>query len=139
MYSVILTELGISVFNDKKMEKAFPFSNPVKEYLLVKNKESKLNELVNYLASTQRGVSVSDESLLVILKKYSIDCYLMDESELENTQAMKPQIIVDSGFASNLQDTLGKLREFALGLSSSKVTEVSESPDLHIIQAINSL
>ena len=51
----------------------------------------------------------------------------------------KPQIIVDSGFASNLQDTLGKLREFALGLSSSKVTEVSESPDLHIIQAINSL
>ncbi|MDH3362025.1 MAG: ribonucleotide-diphosphate reductase subunit beta, partial [Nitrosopumilus sp.] len=139
MYSVILTELGISVFNDKKMEKAFPFSNPVKEYLLVKNKESKLNELVNYLASTQRGVSVSDESLLAILKKYSIDCYLMDELELENTQATKPQIIVDSGFASNLQDTLGKLREFALGLSSSKVTEVSESPDLHIIQAINSL
>ena len=139
MYSVILTELGISVFNDKNMEKAFPFSNPVKEYLLVKNKESKLNELVNYLTSTQRGVSVSDESLLAILKKYSIDCYLMDESELETTQATKPQIIVDSGFASNLQDTLGKLREFALGLSSSKVTEVSESPDLHIIQAINSL
>ena len=67
MYSVILTELGISVFNDGKLDKAFAFSNPVKEYLLVKNKESKLNELVNYLASTQRGFSVSDESLLVIL------------------------------------------------------------------------
>jgi nucleolar protein 56 len=40
MYSVILTELGISVFNDGKIEKAFPFSSPVKEYLLVKNKES---------------------------------------------------------------------------------------------------
>ncbi|BDQ30289.1 NOP5/NOP56 family protein [Nitrosopumilus zosterae] len=139
MYSVILTELGISVFNDGKIERAFPFSNPVKEYLLVKNKESKLNELINYLASIQRGVSVSDESLLSILKKFSIDCYLMDASELNNIQATKPQIIVDSGFASNLQDTLGKLREFALGLSSSKVTEVSESPDLHIIQAINSL
>jgi len=139
MYSIILTELGISIFNDKKMEKAFPFSNPVKEYLLVKNKEAKLNEIINYLTSTQRGVSVSDESLLAILKKHFIDCRLMDESELEIIQATKPQIIVDSGFASNLQDTLGKLREFALGLSSSKVTEVSESPDLHIIQAINSL
>ena len=139
MYSVILTELGISVFNDGKLDKAFSFSNPVKEYLLVKSKESKLNELVNYLASTQRGFAISDESLLAILKKYSIDCHLMDESELDKIQTNKPQIIVDSGFASNLQDTLGKLREFALGLSSSKVTEVSQSPDLHIIQAINSL
>ena len=139
MYSTILTELGISVFNDEKLERAFSFSNPVKEYLLVKNKESKLNELVNYLASIQRGVSVSDESLLVILKKYSIDCYMMDGSELETVQSSKPQIIVDSGFASNAHDALGKLREFALGLSSSKVTEISESPDLHIIQAINSL
>ena len=139
MYSVILTELGISVFNDGKLDKAFAFSNPVKEYLLVKNKESKLNELINYLASTQRGFSVSDESLLAILKKYSIDCHLMESSELATVQDTKPQIIVDSGFASNLQDTLGKLREFALDFSSSKVTEVSESPDLHIIQAINSL
>ena len=139
MYSVILTELGISVFNDKKFEKAFPFSNSVKEYLSVKNKEAKLNELINYLASIQRVVTVSDESLLVILKKYSIDCQIMDATELETTQTTKPQISVDSGFASNLQDTLGKLREFALGLSSSIVTEVSQSPDLHIIQAINSL
>ena len=139
MYSVILTELGISVFNDEKLERAFSFSNPVKEYLSVKNKEAKLNELINYLSSIQRVVTVSDESLLVILKKYSIDVQIMEASELETIQTTKPQIIVDSGFASNLQDTLGKLREFALGLSSSIVTEVSESPDLHIIQAINSL
>ncbi|MCH2405345.1 MAG: ribonucleotide-diphosphate reductase subunit beta, partial [Nitrosopumilus sp.] len=139
MYSVILTELGISVFNDKKLERAFSFSNSVKEYLLVKNKEAKLNELINYLSSIQRVVTVSDESLLVILKKYSIDAQIMEASELETIQETKPQIIVDSGFASNLQDTLGKLREFALGLSSSIVTEVSESPDLHIIQAISSL
>jgi len=137
MYSVILTELGISVFNDKKLERAFPFSNSVKEYLSVKNKEAKLNELINYLSSIQRVVTVSDESLLVILKKFSIDAQIMEASELEIIQTTKPQIIVDSGFASNLQDTLGKLREFALGLSSSIVTEVSESPDLHIIQAIN--
>ena len=139
MYSVILTELGISIFNDGQVDKAFPFSNSVKEYLAIKNKESKPNELINYLAKIQRGVSVSDESLLAILKKFSIDCHLMEEDESEKIQANKPQIIVDSGFASNLQDTLGKLREFALGFSSTKVTEVSESPDLHIIQAINSL
>jgi len=139
MYSVILTELGISIFNDGQIDKAFPFSNSVKEYLAIKNKEAKPNELINYLAKIQRGVSVSDESLLAILKKFSIDCHMMDEVELEKIQSTKPQIIVDSGFASNLQDTLGKLREFALGFSSSKVTEVSESPDLHIIQAINSL
>jgi len=99
MYSVVLTELGISVFNDGKLDKAFSFSNPVKEYLLVKSKESKLNELVNYLASTQRGFSVSDESLLAIIKKYSIDCHLMEEYELDEIQTNKPQIIVDSGFA----------------------------------------
>jgi len=32
-----------------------------------------------------------------------------------------------------------KLREFAIQLSSSKVTEVSQSPDHHLIQAINTL
>lgn len=69
MYSVILTELGISVFNEEKLEKAFRFNNPVKDYLEIKNKEAKLNELINYLGSIQRGFSVSDESLLSILKK----------------------------------------------------------------------
>ena len=47
MYSVVLTELGISVFNDGQVDKAFAFSNPVKEYLAIKSKEAKLNELVN--------------------------------------------------------------------------------------------
>ncbi|MBM2819782.1 MAG: Pre-mRNA processing ribonucleoprotein, binding domain protein, partial [Nitrosarchaeum sp.] len=139
MYSVILTELGISVFKDEKLEKAFPFKDSVREYLSVKKKEARLIELVEYLRLMQRGVTTSDESLLVVLKKNSIDAQIMEESQLEKIQAIKPQIIVDSGFAQNLADALTKLREFAMGLSSSKVTEVSESPDLHIIQAINSL
>ena len=41
MYSVILTELGIAVFNEEKLERAFSFSNNVKEYLSIKNKEAK--------------------------------------------------------------------------------------------------
>ena len=139
MYSVILTELGIVVFKDEKMEKAFPFKDAVRDYLSVKKKESRLNELVDYLSPLQRGVTVSDESLMTLLKKSSIDAQMMEEAELEKIQAIKPQIIVDSGFAESVPEVLSKLREFAMGLSSSKVTEVSESPDLHIIQAINSL
>ena len=139
MYSVILTELGIAVFKDEKMEKAFPFKDSVRDYLSVKKKESRLNELVDYLSPLQRGVTVSDESLMTLLKKSSIDAQMMEEAELEKIQATKPQIIVDAGFAESIPGVLSKLREFAMGLSSSKVTEVSESPDLHIIQAINSL
>ncbi len=139
MYSVILTELGISVFKEEKLEKAFRFNNPVKDYLEIKNKDAKLNELINYLGSVQRGVSVSDESLLSILKRNSIDSQLMDSEDRDRVQSSKPEIIVESEFASNPQDALGKLRGFALGISSSRVTEFSESPDLHIIQAINSL
>ena len=130
---------GISVFNEEKLEKAFPFSDPVKDYLSVKNKETKLYDLVNYLSSLQRGVSTNDSSLVNVLKKNSIDAQIMEEEELDKIQTSKPQIIVDSGFAENIPEVLNKLREFALGLSSSKVTKISESPDLHIIQAINSL
>ena len=45
MYSVILTELGISVFKEEKLEKAFRFNNSVKEYLEIKNKEAKLERI----------------------------------------------------------------------------------------------
>jgi nucleolar protein 56 len=139
MHSVILTEFGISVFNEGKLEKAFPFSDPVKDYLSIKNKQARLDELVDYLTPLQRGVATNDSALVNILKKNSIDIQIMEETELEDIQSSKPQIIVDSGFAENIPDSLSKLREFAIGLSSSKVTTVSESPDLHIIQAINSL
>jgi len=139
MHSVVLTEFGISVFNDESLEKAFPFSNPVKNYLEVKNKEANLGQLIDFLTSLQRGVVTNDSSLVSVLKKNSIDIQLMDEEELEAIQSSKPHILVTSGFADSPSDALSKLREFALGLSSSKVTKVSESPDLHIIQAINSL
>jgi len=139
MHSVILTELGISVFDEGRLVKTVQFLDPVREYLSVKNKEAKLNELVDFLGSLQRGVTTNDSSLVSFLKKNSIDIQMMEEEELEEIQSSKPQIIVDSGFAKNISEALDKLREFAMGLSSSKVTKVSESPDLHIIQAINSL
>ena len=139
MYSVILTEFGISVFNEEKLEKAFPFSDPVMDYLSIKNKETRLDGLVDYLSPLQRGFTTNDSSLVILLKKNSIDIQLMEEEDLDKIQSSKPQIIVDSGFANDIPEVLNKLREFALGLSSSKITKVSESPDLHIIQAIGSL
>ena len=140
MHSVILTELGIAVFDDGILQKSLPFKEPVKEYMAVKSKEAKLIQLNDYLASFQRGITVNDKSLLFILKKNSaIDANIMNESEADAIQASKQQILVESGFASNPHDALGKLRKFALDMSSSKVTEASQMPDLHIIQAINTL
>jgi nucleolar protein 56 len=63
----------------------------------------------------------------------------MDQKQLEEIQTNKPQILIDCGFASNQSDAIGKLRDFALQLSSARVTEVSQSPDLHIIQSIKAL
>ncbi len=139
MYSVILTELGIVVFDGSKCLKTFPFSKPTKDYLAVKNAEAKVSDIVNYLSKLELGVITSDESLLRILKKNSIDAQMMNENEVEKIQSSKPQLLIDSGFAKDANDAMSRLREFAIDLSSSKITEVSESPDLHIIQAINTL
>jgi nucleolar protein 56 len=138
MYSTILTELGIAVFDDKKCLKTFPFENPAEEYVLVKKHESKLSELGKFLANGE-NVIVNDHGLLYILKKKSIDVQLMDAEQIDNIQSTKTKLLVNSGFANDENDAMEKLREFAIQLSSSKVTEVSQSPDLHIIQAINTL
>ena len=139
MNSVILTELGIAVFDGKQLLKAFAFSNPSEDYVFVKRAESRLSELIKFLFGSQVGVSVNDSSLLSILKKKSIDVQLMSEQEITEIQSSKPKILIEAGFAKDENDALAQLRNFAIQLSSSKVSEVSQSPDLHITQAINTL
>lgn len=139
MHSVILTELGIAVFDDNKCVKSFPFSNPATQYVEIKKEQASLNELEHFLANLGSIVVVNDSSLLKLLRKKSIESDLMDEKKIETIQSSKLRVLVDSGFATNEGDARGKLRDFALSLSSSRVTEISESPDLHIIQAINTL
>ena len=138
MYSCILTELGITVFDDLKCLKSFPFENPSEDYLLVKKCKTKLNGVGKFLAGNEL-VIVNDQGLLDILKKKSIDVQLMSNQQTEKIQSTKLKILVDSGFAEDENGAMEKLREFAMQLSSSKVTEVSQSPDQHIIQAINTL
>ncbi len=139
MYSVILTELGIAVFDDNKCVKSFPFSNPAIQYVELKKEQASLNELEHFLANLGSIVVVNDSSLLKLLRKKSIETDIMEEKKIETIQSSKLRVLVDSGFATNEGDARGKLRDFALSLSSSRVTEISESPDLHIIQAINTL
>jgi nucleolar protein 56 len=139
MHSVILTELGIAVFDDNKCVKSFPFSNPAVQYVEVKKEQANLNELEHFLSNLGSVVVVNDSSLLKLFRKRSIESDLMEEKNIETIQSSKLRVLVDSGFATNEGDARGKLRDFALSLSSSRVTEISESPDLHIIQAINTL
>ena len=138
MYSITLTELGIAVFDNQKCVKSFSFENPAEEYVLVKKGQAKLTGLGKFLTNND-VVIVNDHGLLDILEKKSIDVQLMSNQETEIIQSSKPKILVDSGFAKDENEAMEKLREFAIQLSSSKVAEVSQSPDLHIIQAINTL
>ena len=137
MYSVVLTELGIMVSEDGRHIRSFPFSRRAIEYLAVKSGSAQLAQLANMLSSGE--AVVNDRGLLSILRDSSVDARMMEESEIASVQDEKPAVLVSGGFASNEHDALGKLREFALELSSSRVAEVSGTQDLHIIQAVNSL
>jgi nucleolar protein 56 len=139
MHFVILTELGIAVFDENTCVKSIPFLNHAKEYVEIKNEKSDITQLQEALSKIISGIFVNDSSLLKILKKNSIDTELMEESKIDHIQSSKLRVLVDSGFAKDESDARAKLRDFAIQLSSSRVTETSESPDLQIIQAINTL
>ena len=139
MYSIILTELGITIFEDQKCLKTFPFSDPVSDYLSIKNGEANVSELIDYASNFETNIETNNDSLYQILKRNSIDIQMMSNNEMEKIQTTKPKVLVDAGFVENSSEAMSKLRDFAMQLSSSKVSEVSASPDLHISQSINSL
>jgi nucleolar protein 56 len=139
MYFVVLTELGIAVLDDDKVIKSFAFDQPASDFVKVKGGQLRLGSLVDFLQNTNAAYAVSDESLLKALKKESLDVQIIDEKQMDEIQSNKPQLLVDCGFAKNQADAMSKLRDFALQLSAARVTEVSQSPDLHIIQSIKAL
>ena len=79
MLSVILTELGIAVFEEQKCVKTFPFSEPVEDYVFVKKAKSRLSELGKFLQEKDIDVMVNDLGLQDLLKKKSIESQLMNE------------------------------------------------------------
>jgi nucleolar protein 56 len=139
MYFVVLTELGIAVLDDDKVIKSFTFDQPASDFVKVKVGQLRLGSLVDFLQNTNAAYAVSDESLLKALKKESLDVQIIDEKQMDEIQSNKPQLLVDCGFAKNQADAMSKLRDFALQLSAARVTEISQSPDLHIIQSIKAL
>ena len=139
MLSVILTELGIGVFNDNTCVKTVTFSEPANDYIFIKKGKSRISELSKFLSSDQNEATVNDLVLYDLLKKKDIEVQMMSEHDIENIQLTKPKILVDANLATDENDAMQKLRGFAIQLSSSKITEVSESPDLHVIQSINTL
>ncbi|HSB57355.1 MAG TPA: ribonucleotide-diphosphate reductase subunit beta [Nitrosopumilaceae archaeon] len=139
MHFVILTEIGVAVFDKNTCVKSLPFSDLAKEYVEIKEGKANVYQLTDFLSKLPSPVFVNDSSLLKLLKKNSIEAELMENAKIENIQASKLRVLVDSGFAKDEDEARAKLRDFAVQLSSSKVTETSESPDLHIIQTINTL
>ncbi len=142
-YRALLTELGIIIVSeeDGAVARTFAFDDPVSDYLEIKEGRAprSCSGLGPYLESLNTAVSTGDDALLGVLNRAPVDVQALKGREAEDARASKQQMIISSGLASDARDAISKLRDFAMGLSSSKVTEVSSSSDLHVIQAVNSL
>ena len=154
MQYIILTEFGIIISPDQKsidieqLDKEtskFHFSDPVKNFLAIKKREKNIKDmLVKFIHDSgiiiDRGIKINDLSLYEVLKKdFSENIQMMNEDEIREIQESKPEILVKIGVASNREQAIDRLRDFAIDLSSSEISKISASLDLHIIQAISSL
>lgn len=139
MHFVILTELGILVLENEKPIKSFPFDSPAADFIELRAGKIGSKAVIDFVRKANVTVGVNEEPLLKILKKEGVDAQMMSESEMEAIQSSKLAIMIEAGLAKNQGELLAKLRDFALQLSSAKVTEISQSPDLHIIQGIKAL
>lgn len=139
MYFVVLTELGTVVLEDSKVVKSFAFEHPAEDFVKSKSGQYNHSALISFLKGINSGFLLNDDAILKALKKESLDVRHMDEKQMDKIQATKPQLLIDAGFAKDNSDAMEKLRDFALQLSSARVTEISQSPDLHISQSIKAL
>ena len=82
MLSVILTELGIGVFDNDKCVKSFAFSEPAEDYIFVKMGKSRLSDRSKFLINEQRDVTVNDSALDNLLEKKDIESQMMSNVEV---------------------------------------------------------
>ena len=66
MHTVVLTELGIAVYQDDAKLYSIPFENPAEEYVAIKQQKSIPADLATRLIKEQSGVLVTDESLMMM-------------------------------------------------------------------------
>jgi nucleolar protein 56 len=139
--SVVLLELGMAAFDrGGSLVVSKRFDNAIRSYRLLKSGVN-LDEIRWFIEKLRsfEPVSTNDASIVAVLRQAGLNSQLMSEDQQQYIQNNKPTLIVKAGFASNEQDAMQALREFAINLSSSRVKEASEKLDLHIIQSINAL
>ena len=139
MQEVILTELGIVALDGKRRAAAFPFADAAAEYMAVRRGEADVSGIAEHASSLDSGVAVNDAALLEALRARSVEARAMDEEGVGRVQSEKLAILVEAGFASDERDAEARLRDFAMGLSSARVGEASQSDDAHIMQAIRAM
>ncbi len=131
-----MTELGIIVTKDDECVESFAFGS-VSQFIQVK--EEGMKELNHWFRSQEGVAMVNDLNLYENLKRKDLDVRMMTEEQIDNIQFSKPELLIKAGFANDQNDAMEKLRDFALELSSTKITIASSSADLHVIQAISAL
>src|ERR671932_1772080 len=123
--SVILLELGVAAFDSGgSLVTSKKFDNAVRSYRLLKSgmAVSEIRSLIEKLSSFE-SISTNDVSVAAALQQAGLNSQLMPEDQCQYIQDSKPSLIVKAGFASNEQEAMQALREFAISLSSSKVKE----------------
>ncbi|MGD1835943.1 MAG: NOP5/NOP56 family protein [Nitrososphaeraceae archaeon] len=138
--SLILFELGIAIFDDKKdLVFSKQFEDPVSSYILISNGDySKLVELSEKLRS-YKSVLCNHLGLVSFFRNSGINIYLFSEDQIKEIIKSKLEYIVKANFTKTERESFFKLREFAINLSNFRIGQVSEQLDLHISQSINSL
>ncbi|MGD1837344.1 MAG: NOP5/NOP56 family protein [Nitrososphaeraceae archaeon] len=138
--SLILFELGIAIFDDKKdLVFSKQFEDPVSSYILISNGDySALIELSEKLRS-YKSVLCNDLGLVSFFRNNGINIYLFSEDYIKEIIKSKLEYIVKANFTKTERESFFKLREFAINLSNFRIGQVSEQLDLHISQSINSL
>jgi nucleolar protein 56 len=139
--SVVLLELGMVAFETGgSLVASKKFDDAIRSYRLIKSgvTPDEIRWFIEKLRSFE-PVLTNDASIVAILRQAGLNSQLMSEDQQQSIQNNKPSFIVKAGFASNEQEAMQALREFAISLSSSRVKEASEQLDLHIIQSINAL
>jgi nucleolar protein 56 len=139
--SVVYLELGIAAFKPGgSLIASKKFDNAISSYRLLKSgvTTEETTRFIEKLRSFE-PVLTNDANIVAILQRAGLNSQLMPEDEQQSIQNNKPLFIVKAGFANNEHEAIQALREFAINLSSSRVKEVSEHLDLHIIQSINAL
>src|ERR687887_489647 len=126
--SVVLLELGVAAFDQSgSLVASKKFDNAIRSYRLLKSGATP-DEIRPFIEKLRPfdPVTTNDASVAAALRQAGLNSQLMPEDQQQSIQSSKPDFIIKAGFASNAQDSMQALQEFAINLSSSRVKEASE-------------